>query len=263
MPCYDKNLTPSDLSSAGFPNATQCVQSPCDERGLCCYGANGVLSSQCRCYSEPPMKGVFVPGETTCCPDCDNVGLGGGCCRETWVNDGNGACCPQECCPNGGENGGCCPPGRPYCCDGLEYLGYTNSCQAFLPTVGCESMAQYINACDTQDNEVMLSTAATEFSARIGITARPQEFVTYEVDFIIECGDASASGTILGGPSGSNSFNFEFCKAVGVTEAKVTLSTRYLAPSLPRCPSDPNQGPEWTVIFQCAAPCQCSENPLP
>lgn len=132
MPCYEKNLALGGaLSTGGFRDRSQCQQSPCDSSGLCCYGSAGVSSGRCRCYEQPPLGGVFVPGETTCCPTCGpyvyNVltsKYDGGCCRENYITDGHGACCPpgRDCCGNvstvrtDGANGACCPESKPYCC---------------------------------------------------------------------------------------------------------------------------------------------------
>lgn len=90
---------------------------------VCCAGP--VCGSGCRCAPSDSTVHVVGPAScipNPCCPGCQPEK----CCRATYIDDGNGSCCPRDCCARGGDNGTCCPEAKPFCCEG--------DCQTVVPT---------------------------------------------------------------------------------------------------------------------------------
>lgn len=141
MACSDKNQKPWWADVVKFPplsgsqSQAACETGCTSSVGACCKGQNCTQKSGCQCIPEDGNAAFISAGTpcspNPCCPTCEpytyNLSLKqwtGRCCRGTYINDGNGACCPdgRDCCgqiPNTtAESGACCPAARPNCCLG-------------------------------------------------------------------------------------------------------------------------------------------------
>lgn len=275
--------------------------------GACCVGSLCSQRSGQQCEAgffigSRPVTGVFVGSvpcnPNPCCPDCVPPSFfapDGKCCRSVYVEDGNGACCPNDCCgglqapgtpiADDGKNGACCPDDKPFCCQsGVDGdTGGTKACSS-SPRTPCPGLIHRLSPCGVSGftlagREMTFSCESGQFTARAivggqrlifsGSVIHETEVLDVTIDY--GSGDIPFAGQLI------------FCKPPGVTSITVKIGAirEFTGPCVNADPAGQIVGPEcdcyqtgvpaddpvsssaWSVLFECLDGCQCAENPLP
>jgi len=316
MSCSDKNnpqipsslFRPFELTYRFPPQVASVDEETCQQscdKSVCCNGPN--CQAGCRCLppeGSPVGENTIIISGTTCdpnpcCPGCDpyfnqlTQSFTGKCCRAVYIDDGTGACCPNDCCgflpPAGtpiaadGKNGACCPDAKPHCCT-------PRGCQSVVPTEcdfgrvtdSCLSPRQFIFDVPSGPFTADVQVYGNEFRENRSTVfqAKPESvFIDYGL------------GEIELAPAPITDPNFQalanrvsICKPRGVTQVSFRIAS--VRVNISNCGSTGIVGPEcdcdgpafseidgsflgnkyaWRVQLLCLDGCACDEdtNPLP
>lgn len=266
-------------------SGTTCSPNPCIV-GACCQGPNCSQNSRVLC------GGVYVGDNINCspnpcCPGCvppTQQDPSGKCCRDTYINDGFGSCCPRDCCnpENGVTNGGCCPENKPYCCTPIGVAGIfprNKKCQSVPPTPCSTNFIVFRGPCagifpvGPTPRRFSFNVESGQFTMRFRVGGGKQTGLGGAIVL-----DSSSIATLRAGnivlTSAIGGAFTTFCKPAGITNIDVEISdvTNFGQPVLEvnDCvvfegwpPDINNTFSLWNFIAECVNGCQCEENPLP